>query len=99
MFSIGKERVGSARFYGACLKHAIIVAEHDPTLSPVEKAQRKASLVMEVVSTSGSTPGVATSTFSGLNGSSALFPGFTERLDSVGKAFTTAARATRCRFR
>ena len=56
------------------------LSENDPTISAVEKAQKRASLLLEVTAVTTSTNSVVT-TFS--NGT--LFPSLgSERMDSVG---------------
>eukprot|EP00095_Tigriopus_kingsejongensis_P011436 maker-scaffold222_size251774-snap-gene-0.25 protein:Tk11436 transcript:maker-scaffold222_size251774-snap-gene-0.25-mRNA-1 annotation:"ring finger protein unkempt-like protein" len=67
----------------ALFRRRLFSIESNPNLSPLEKAQRKASLMHEVTTSNGSN---TANTFS--NGS--LFPSFnnaTESLDSIGAAF------------
>jgi len=70
----------NANNQSALLRRQLFAIENDPTISAVEKAQKRASLLLEVTAVTTSTNSVVT-TFS--NGT--LFPSLgSERMDSVG---------------
>lgn len=80
LFAIGELAAASASFCeNRYLILVFILAENDPTINAVEKAQKRASLLLEV--TAATTSNSVVTTFS--NGS--LFPSLgSDRLDSVG---------------